>query len=189
MSSVCRSRSCEVLAWLLSYSMWILGGSIQGGVTNGIIFSTDPRVIFHCGSNRAVRASRGVSLRNLRLDLIWATWEYLVDVASLSRLSPNSISRRSLGGNIPASTSRAGLDVALYAPVIIRMALVCTDSRVANGPFPCPFTSGGRYQTEHAYVNCGTMTAKYIWRSFRRLPPHVVPPACLMHSRFSSICF
>ena len=89
-------------------------------------------------------------------------WEYLVDVASLNRLSPNSISRRSLSGKIPASTSRVGLDVALYAPVIIRMALVCTESKVANRPFRCPFSPGGRYQTEHAYVNCGTITAKYI---------------------------
>ena len=82
-----------------------------------------------------------------------------MDVASLNRLSPNSISRRSLSGKIPASTSRAGLDVALYAPVIILMALACTDSKVTNRPFQCLFSPGGRYQTEHAYVNCGTITA------------------------------
>lgn len=50
--------------------MWILSGSSQGGAVNGIIFSTDPSVIFYCGSNRAIRASREVRLRSLRLDLI-----------------------------------------------------------------------------------------------------------------------
>lgn len=189
MPSVCRSRLWEVLAWILSYSIWILGGSIQGEIINGIIFSTDSKVIFYCDSNYAVGASWGVSLCSLRLYLICVRWEYLIDVVSLNRLFPINISRRSLSGKIPASISGAGLDVALYTPVIIRMALVCIDFKVANRPFWCLFSPREKWQTKHAYVSCGTKTAKYIWRNFKRLPPYIDAPSLLNVPWCLWICF
>lgn len=112
--------------------MCILGSSAQGGAIKGAIFSTDSRVIFHRGSNRAARASKGVSLRSLRFDLVCVNCEYLVDVAHRSKLSPMSNSKCTLSGRMPASIFKAGLDVALYAPVIIRVAFFCTNSNVAK---------------------------------------------------------
>ena len=162
MLSVCKSRSCRVLAWTLSCSIGTLGGSIQGGIMKGTIFSIYSKVVFHSCSNLVVRVFKGVSLRSLRKDLICINRGYLVDVASILIYS--------LSGTISASTSRAGLDVVLYAPVIIWMALVHTDLRPAKWLFRCFFLPWGRYHIKHAYISYSTITAQYIWRNFKRLP-------------------
>lgn len=140
---------------------------------NGIIFSIDFTTVFYSSSNFVVKVSKRWSLRSLGLDVIWIKWGYLVDIASLTKLSLIRIFIYSLNGKISTSMSIAGLDVALYSLMIIRMAFVYTNSKAAKWIFWCFFLIEKRYYTEHSYISYCTITTQYIWLNFQRLSPDI----------------
>lgn len=72
-----------------------------------------------------------MTLYSQYFDLVCVNPKYLFDVASYKKLSLMSNSKWSLNSRISASIFKTGLDVALYTSVIIQIAFVCTNFKVA----------------------------------------------------------